>query len=887
MSDPLDRVLKRTLAQAEDGKPFCGKWNFRDNLRSVACSHDDASAWCRTSRDSTTVTRQTFPAGGRHSVRLRIVAADLAGPFAVGAVLDRQDLSGCGDHYLGKVALAGSVGLVFTRRGARQEGRFMSMGMAIGPPTPAVAPGSTVAMTVAGGLLTITVDGVELPPAAVLLEGNCRFAVSLCHTGQMVEILPVNQPTTPLGEGGGPATGQNDAAVKSPAAGGDWCSIMGHRVLMRRAETIQGIVPPADAVRLAPLASKQGTVTRYDATDRMCLVEFSSSESHWVPRATFNVALGGGKYTRWHVGTRVVRGKTWQWGDQDGGVGNVGIVTEVDLDGPENVRVCWPIGPNRFNNANYRQTDLWYAQGQRPRSQSPGPSDTTMNRTGADSAIASSEGRERCTIAGYRIRMRKADEIQNAVPPPEVPRLTPLALKTGTVKRYDAAEERYLVEFGGADSHWVPRSCFNVALGGDRFTRWHVGARVVRGETWQWGDQDGGAGTVGVVTEVDHQSPDWVKVSWRRGPNKVRTADYRQTDLAPAPPAGQGAGGSRPPSQTPGPPVPPSPALAPTPAPVAGISFAPSADLEALLASLHLSPYAISLARAGYNSVEALALASKEDLLRHGVLEPQAILLVKRLRERTAPAGGAAPASSSNPQRKRHRESPTFITQVGANFLDLVHSINYSRDDVFMNLWEYAERKGLGSPDVEGFSNRLQHHSGDPNQITKALLWLYSLESWVYQECNRACREDNKEDLACFMPFIKALLVGMPRCNDLLLTTLLQPADQSITLYRRTTLQPNHLQLYVEKQRFIWSGFTSTSLQDSAVIFGVHLFVITVPRTFCNKLIHLDGVSAFPNEREILLPCNLGFVVTHTETLPSPTTRVKIHIKMQFEVKCV
>lgn len=33
--------------------------------------------------------------------------------------------------------------------------------------------------------------------------------------------------------------------------------------------------------------------------------------------------------------------------------------------------------------------------------------------------------------------------------------------------------------------------------------------------------------------------------------------------------------------------------------------------------------------------------------------------------------------------------------------------------------------------------------SGDPNQITKALLWLYSLESWVYQECNRACREEH------------------------------------------------------------------------------------------------------------------------------------------------
>lgn len=31
----------------------------------------------------------------------------------------------------------------------------------------------------------------------------------------------------------------------------------------------------------------------------------------------------------------------------------------------------------------------------------------------------------------------------------------------------------------------------------------------------------------------------------------------------------------------------------------------------------------------------------------------------------------------------------------------------------------------------------------DPNQITKALLWLYSLESWLYHECNRACREEH------------------------------------------------------------------------------------------------------------------------------------------------
>lgn len=51
-----------------------------------------------------------------------------------------------------------------------------------------------------------------------------------------------------------------------------------------------------------------------------------------------------------------------------------------------------------------------------------------------------------------------------AEPAVEAAALAALATREGTVQRYTAAEEKYLVDFGGANSHWVPRSAFNVAL---------------------------------------------------------------------------------------------------------------------------------------------------------------------------------------------------------------------------------------------------------------------------------------------------------------------------------------------------------------------------------------------------------------------------------------
>ena len=57
-----------------------------------------------------------------------------------------------------------------------------------------------------------------------------------------------------------------------------------------------------------------------------------------------------------------------------------------------------------------------------------------------------------------------------------------------------------------------------------------AGARVRRGPDWKWGDQDGGAGNAGTITDVD--SDGWVRVKWDKGgSNKYRTEKAGGTDL--------------------------------------------------------------------------------------------------------------------------------------------------------------------------------------------------------------------------------------------------------------------------------------------------------------------------------------------------------------------
>ena len=55
------------------------------------------------------------------------------------------------------------------------------------------------------------------------------------------------------------------------------------------------------------------------------------------------------------------------------------------------------------------------------------------------------------------------------------------------------------------------------------------GLRVVRGPDWEYGDQDGGAGRPGTVTE--RKSNGWLKVQWDAGGSNSYRATSQERDL--------------------------------------------------------------------------------------------------------------------------------------------------------------------------------------------------------------------------------------------------------------------------------------------------------------------------------------------------------------------
>jgi len=242
--------------------------------------------------------------------------------------------------------------------------------------------------------------------------------------------------------------------------------------------------------------------------------------------------------------------------------------------------------------------------------------------------------------------------------------------------------------------------------------------------------------------------------------------------------------------------------------------------------------------------------------------------------------GSSTPPSSDAGRRRRREEAPTFFKAPGQNFLSLCESATATPDAIVSKLKEYGQ--AAGKTDIalliEELEETLEKYEDKP---VKALLWLYTLEGWVYQDANRGLREDKKTVLKYFMPLVKGILMGVSQAPELHLTAT------TSRLFRRARLSPEQLKQYATGTPFLWAGLTSTSLHEPPFNFGPHLFIITVPDQFLKKLCRLDDVSAFPGENEVLLPCNMGLVVISAEPSSRPGTEVEICVKVQYEVNCV
>ena len=122
---------------------------------------------------------------------------------------------------------------------------------------------------------------------------------------------------------------------------------------------------------------------------------------------------------------------------------------------------------------------------------------------------------------------------------------------------------------------------------------------------------------------------------------------------------------------------------------------------------------------------------------------------------------------------------------------------------------------------------------------------VYTLQSFVYPEMNKALREDNKNVLNLFAPYIYKLIQGLN-----------EEANYYGTVYRGIQLPVALVLKYSKDTVFFWPGFTS-STQSKGVAScwpGSNcLFEITIPKRFSYSCANIDHLSVYQSEKEVLI----------------------------------
>jgi len=133
--------------------------------------------------------------------------------------------------------------------------------------------------------------------------------------------------------------------------------------------------------------------------------------------------------------------------------------------------------------------------------------------------------------------------------------------------------------------------------------------------------------------------------------------------------------------------------------------------------------------------------------------------------------------------------------------------------------------------------------------------------------------------MSMLAPFMNALMRAYQWLNK-------DEDNFSGTVFRRTFMTQKGLEFYKPGMIFIWSSFTSTTMDFSASCeFGDILFVIDIPSNLKKYALVLENVSAFPLEREVLLLPNVGFLVKSVEKGPTgeyPNTSSIIHMEVSY-----
>lgn len=159
---------------------------------------------------------------------------------------------------------------------------------------------------------------------------------------------------------------------------------------------------------------------------------------------------------------------------------------------------------------------------------------------------------------------------------------------------------------------------------------------------------------------------------------------------------------------------------------------------------------------------------------------------------------------------------------------------------------------------------------GDPTHpVVRHIIYLYSMESFIYEDLNRACREKDKTKIKYYGAFAAALSHIIYSANSNRAEYKLQ---DKTTLYRGLKMNQYDAEAYRAGMDTNLIGYTSTSkLLSQALAFAIHEseddermpVVFEILFKGSQGLFELtSGFSAYPDEHEVLVQDGLKYRVT-------------------------
>ena len=157
----------------------------------------------------------------------------------------------------------------------------------------------------------------------------------------------------------------------------------------------------------------------------------------------------------------------------------------------------------------------------------------------------------------------------------------------------------------------------------------------------------------------------------------------------------------------------------------------------------------------------------------------------------------------------------------------------------------------------------------DPNhKVVKHIMYIYSMESFIYAELNRVCREKDKSKIKFYGAFAAALSFIIHSANQ---NRIEYKLEKTTTLFRGVKLAVAEVDQFQEGSTTNLLGYTSTSMDISTALeFALMylkddqtpvLFEITFKGS--SGLFQLtQGFTAFPEENEVLVQDGLTYRVT-------------------------